>query len=181
MHIMIDLETLSTRPDAAIVQIGAVLFEAKGRGKVRNDKPFSCYVAVQDGGGSIDNGTLAWWFRQPHVATLGDGLETAVTLAEALKSFVEWPTEALGIEWQDVEGVWGKPSNFDIPVLQSAFARFGMPPPWDHRITRDARTLFALTGGAPEIDWTGLQPHHAFDDALGQAMQVQMAMASAGS
>jgi len=134
---------------------------------------------VQDGGGSIDNGTLAWWLRQPNAAALGDGLETAIPLAEALRLFVEWPTEALGIEWADVEGIWGKPSNFDVAVLQSAFARFGMLPPWDHRITRDARTLFALTGGAPEIDWTGLEAHKAFDDALGQAMQVQVAMGAA--
>ncbi len=53
-----------------------------------------------------------------------------------------------------------------------------MNPPWEHWKTRCARTLFATSGGEPTIDWTGMIPHDAKDDAVGQAMQVQKAMAA---
>ena len=174
MHVMIDLETLSTRTDAAIVQIGAVLFEPVSRGKIRNDKPFMRHVLVQDGAGSIDNSTLAWWLQQPNAKALGRALETtAVPLAQALEDLVAWPKQAVDLEWDAITGVWAKPADFDLAILKTAFARFGALPPWDRRVTRCAKTLFEVSGGAPEIDWTGLDHHDAFDDALGQAMQVQ--------
>ena len=52
MDVMLDLETLGTRPDAAIIQIGAVLFEPRSGGMVLNGKAFSMHVLVQDGCGS---------------------------------------------------------------------------------------------------------------------------------
>lgn len=174
MHVMIDLETLSTRTDAAIVQIGAVLFEPVSGGKVRNDRPFNRHVLVQDGAGSIDNGTLAWWLQQPNARDMGKALEAdAVPLAQALQDLVEWPMKAMELEWSAIGGVWAKPADFDLAILKTAFARFGTTPPWDRRATRCARTLFEVSGGEPSIDWTGLRHHDAFDDALGQAMQVQ--------
>lgn len=176
MHIMIDLETVSTRPDAAIIQIGAVLFEPANGGKILNDKPFNRYTLLQDGMGAIDASTFAWWLQQPHAAKVGKKLdEEGVLLGDALADFVKWPEEAAGLKWDDIGGIWAKPSNFDIAILHTAFAKHGVNQPWAHRITRCARTLFASAGGEPEIDWTGLVAHDAFDDALGQAMQVQKA------
>lgn len=178
MHIMLDLETLSTRPDAAIIQIGAVLFEPVSGGKILNDKPFRRFTLVQDGQGVIDNGTLAWWLQQPYAAQMGKALDTqGVLLADALIDFANWPMQACGLSWDAIGGLWAKPSNFDIAVLHSAFARNGMSPPWDHRLPRCARTVFETTGGAPDIDWTGLIAHDAVDDAIGQAMQLQKAFA----
>lgn len=176
MHIMLDLETLSTRPDAAIIQIGAVLFEPVYGGKILNNKPFNKFTLLQDGQGTIDTSTFAWWLQQPHAPRVGKALEEqGVILADALSDFIKWPQEAHGLGWDAIGGIWAKPSNFDIAILHSAFARHGVEPPWDHRSTRCSRTLFETTGGAPEIDWTGLVAHDAFDDALGQAMQLQKA------
>jgi exodeoxyribonuclease VIII len=176
---MIDLETLGTRPDAAVIQVGAVAFEARPRGRVWNGAVFSRFVQVQDGGGSVDNGTLSWWLQQPNATrvgrALGDG--TAAPLAAVLADLLAWPgTVVPGATWEDVGAVWAKPSNFDLPVLASAFARIGLEPPWAHWKTRCARTLFALTGGQPPVDATGLTPHDAGDDALLQVMAVQRAM-----
>lgn len=177
MHVMIDLETLGTRHDATIIQLGAVLFEARPRGKLHNDKGLNRYVLVQDGMGSVDNGTIAWWLQQPNAAKVGKALETeAVPIGQALAEFTDLPTQ-LGLTWDDVEGVWAKPSSFNVAVLAMAFERLGSPPPWHHWSTRCAKTLFELTGGTPEVDWTGLTPHDALDDAVGQAMQVQKALA----
>lgn len=175
MHIMIDLETLSVRPDAAIIQIGAVLFEPVHGGKILNDQPFNQYVAIQDGTGSIDHDTLVWWLRQPNAKTLADGLENANPLATVLENFIEFPQQIPGLSWETIGGVWAKPSTFDLAVLSSAFSKFGEEPPWEHWKTRCAKTVFELVGGTPKVDETGLQSHDALDDAVKQAMQLQKA------
>lgn len=177
MHIMIDLETLGTRPDAAIIQLGAVLFEPKSGGKILNNKAFNQYILVQDGSGSIDHSTLCFWLTEKSALKMGTALSTeARHLAEVLGAFIQWPEQELDLSWEAIEGVWAKPDVFDLPVLKSAFNRVGRDAPWDRRASRDAQTLFSLVGGAPEIDWTGFTHHDALDDAIGQAMQVQMAL-----
>lgn len=175
--VMIDLETLGTRPNAAIVQVGALAFEARPRGRVWNDKGFNEYVAVQDGAGTVDNGTIAWWLQQPNAAKLGLALMAANPEAHVLNQLLSWPGKVVeGATWEDVDTVWAQPSNFDLPILAAAFARYGMEPPWAHWKTRCARTLFALTGGKPPVDAKGLTVHDALDDCLIQVMQVQKAM-----
>lgn len=177
MHVMIDLETLSTRQDAAIIQVGAVLFEPVSGGKVLNNRGFNRYVLVQDGAGAIDHSTVAWWLQQPNARTMGKTLEEAAQpLAIVLDDLVRFPQEARDLSWEAIGGVWAKPSNFDLGVLASAFARFGAAPPWEHWKTMCARTLFNLVGGQPQVDETGLTRHDALDDAVIQAMAVQKAM-----
>ena len=66
--IMIDLETLATSPDAAILTIGAVKFDPFGREK-DDPKMDSFYVKVDldscDELGLVANDdTIAWWATQ---------------------------------------------------------------------------------------------------------------------
>lgn len=179
--IMLDLETLGTRPDAAIIQVGAVFFEPKSGGKILNDKGFNKHVIYQDGAGTVDHGTLGFWLTEKSAAQMGENLETkADFLPSVLQAFVKFPKEALGLGWDEVGNIWANPADFDFPILKSAFVRVGQDAPWGRRSTRDARTLFDIVGGKPEIDWTGMTAHDAFDDAVGQAMQVQKAMAILG-
>lgn len=179
--VMIDLETLGTRPDARVVQVGAIAFEARPRGRVWNDRGFNRYVMVQDGAGTVDNGTIAWWLQQPNAATLGKALQNEAELEVAvMHELLTWPgTVVEGATWEDVDTVWAKPSNFDLPILAAAFARHGMEPPWAHWKTRCARTLFALTGGQPPVDAKGLTVHDALDDCLIQVMALQKALENA--
>jgi hypothetical protein len=177
MHVMIDLETLGNRPNGLILQIGAVLFEPASGGKLLNNKGLRATVMPQDGGGTIDGGTIAWWFQQPNVGTLGKRMATeGVPLSDALKQLVEFPQTAHGIGWEAIQGVWSNGAAYDQPILASSFALFGLDVPWHFRASECCRTLFKRVGGPPDIDWTGFEPHDALDDAIGQAMQVQKAM-----
>jgi len=174
---MIDLETLGTRPDAAIIQIGAVLFEPVSGGKVLNDKGFNRHVLIQDGTGTIDHSTVAWWMQEKSVNKMGEALATkAIGLGAALEDLVAWPVKVGVSSWEVIEGVWANPVDFDLPILRSAFAKFSASPPWDRHASRDARTLFQLVGGRPDVDMTGFTYHDALDDAVVQAMAVQKAM-----
>ena len=67
MDLMIDLETLATTPDAAILTIGACKFDPNGddRDKAKRNMP-SFYKRIDlqsniDLGRRVDENTLRWW------------------------------------------------------------------------------------------------------------------------
>ena len=166
-HLMIDLETLSIRPNAAVLSIGAVAFDLQtgqlGREFCRNVDLDSAMKA----GLVVDADTMAWWMKQSEAAraslfTNGSPLSRVLM---ALEDFVR--------EHPDAE-VWCNGASFDFPILKSAFAAFGQQLPWHFRYERDMRTILALAR-----DLTGyVKPEHkgvahsALDDAKHQAQVV---------
>lgn len=68
LDVMIDLEAMGTQPDAAIVAIGAVEFDAEADAIGRQ-----LYIPVQlassvAGGGTMDPATVLWWLQQAEPA-----------------------------------------------------------------------------------------------------------------
>ncbi|MEO1208443.1 MAG: 3'-5' exoribonuclease, partial [Cyanobacteria bacterium J06638_20] len=93
---MLDLETWSTRPTAAVAQIALVPFEFRARGRVYNESVFNKFVLLQDGMGALDQGTLSFWLGQGDKARsmLVQGLQNdGVPLLDALTSLMTWPAE----------------------------------------------------------------------------------------
>jgi len=188
MHVMIDLETLSTRPDARIAQVGAVAFEARSGGRILNGKAFNAYIRLPgaEGGsgptGHIDPDTLAWWEQQDPEAQkrLHDGMEAGRIECAVLDHFEHWPEQVLDTNWSGIEGVWAHGATFDLPVLHSAYARHNRDVPWNFQAGRDTRTLFWLVGGAPQVDTVGFMKHDAVDDCVMQIMAVQQALGMLG-
>ena len=166
-HIMLDLETFGTAPDAAIVQVGAVIFDVGSRSGL--DLTFERTVALQSSilaGGSVDADTIAWWRKQS--AEAQRSIEYGQTIADALHAFVDWfPKDAY---------LWSHGAAFDVPVLASAYRALGLREPWDYRRVRDTRTLFALA--AELAGWEKPQretAHTALADAVAQAEDVRAA------
>ncbi len=172
-HIMIDIETLGTRPDAQILQIGAVAFDPVSGGKIKTNQAFNEYVKVQDGAGTIDHSTLEFWMSQPNKHHMVEGMKKSRSFDEVCFDFFNWPSQILGVEWWDIGGVWAKGPDFDLAIIKSAMAKIGFEPPWRYNVARDVRTFGWVVGGLPDIDRTGLIDHHAVDDAVGQCQQVQ--------
>ena len=117
MHVMIDIETLSTRTDAVILQIGAVAFEPLFGGKVSVGDAYSRYVDFTNQPRHVDADTLIWWLEQDHardVLVRGLRSDDALDLAEVLQGFGEWYA---GLQ---PSGVWSHGAAFDIPILESA-------------------------------------------------------------
>ena len=180
-HIAIDLETLSTAPNAAIISIGAVaICEATG------DKR-SFYIGV-DQSTQLEHShqsksTMQWWSGQSGEARVAldyafDGL--APSINHALGALTDW-VMAIGETHNDVF-VWGNGATFDITILESAYHNYGGTLPWNFRKTRDMRTLYEITnmfGLADDIrsqvQRTGVH-HNALDDADYQARIVITSM-----
>lgn len=177
-HVMIDIETLSTRPTAAVVAIGAVAFDPDAGPDAVDPGAHGIEILVRptSGRGHIDPDTLAWWVEQSEPARqrLAAAVFKGVTLPLALFRLSSWFHDCVHPE----ACVWAHGAGFDPPILEHHFGESGIVPPWNYRRVRDTRTLYMLAsdGVAPEIPFLGT-PHSALDDAAHQARQVCVAFA----
>ena len=166
--VMVDLETMSTSHDAAIVAIGAVAFNVS-TGKMC-DTDFYCTVDLQssiDTGGKVDGATVMWWLKQ------GDEARAALansprSLATALLGFNVFVNQfTVG---REKARVWGNGATFDNVVLASAYRRCGLELPWSFRNDRCYRTMKALRPSVT-VENVGVA-HNALHDALYQASHL---------
>lgn len=177
--IMIDLETLSTRSDAAIVSIGAVAFDIK-TGKVLDTLYKTIALSDQPHYGHIDPATVRWWLQQSDdarkaITDMEQPLHPRLALAFA-SAFIALYNATEKNKLQ----LWSNGSSFDLVILRNAFQRFGMRPAWNHWQERDCRTLVDLARDIAGVDVKQTTPftgtaHNALDDALHQAAYVSAA------
>lgn len=160
MHVMIDLETMGTRPNAPIVAIGAVAFDANTLGP-----EFYTVVDLGDAvseGAVIDPNTVLWWMQQSDEARAvfkRDG----EPLGFALGEFRQWICDL------DLDGVWGNGASFDNVILSEAYRRLGTETPWPFwkdRCYRTVKNMFDVPMGRIGVH------HNALDDAKTQAMHL---------
>lgn len=173
-HIVVDLETLSTQPNAAVASIGAAALAADGT------LLSSLHVAIDGVGQSmrhIDGGTLQWWLEQsPDARAASVGAEDAAPVGEALLFFGAWVAGVTGADAGKSEvRMWGNGSVFDNVILRTLYRDchpLGHPEPWQWRFDRDMRTLLELYPAAKDVgEFVGIK-HHAEHDALHEAKQL---------
>jgi hypothetical protein len=166
-HVMLDLETLGTRPGSVILSIGAVFFDLDGKtGETfyRNIDPQTCL----DVGLTVDPQTKAWWMRQSDAAR--DALKIdRKSLAEVARDFASF-FRAGG------EFVWAQGATFDPPLWEAAGLAVGRSAPWRFWNARDTRTVYDICG----FDYKSMPRegvfHNALDDCLTQVKAVAAAL-----
>lgn len=156
MHnVMLDLETWSTRSNAAIRSIGACVFDQDGILS-------KFYANVETFVGlDIDQNTVDWWRAQSQEAQ--DALEVdKKPLIIALGDFINWLPEPAN---QCL--IWGNGSDFDNVILASSFDALRLQLPWkfyNNRCYRTVKNLFSIARKPqPTVK------HNALDDAVAQA------------
>lgn len=171
-HMMIDLETMGSRPGCAIATIGAVMFDP-----VFGDTGDRFYCRIDLGscvqaGLRLEPDTVVWWLKQSDAAraelTRDDGLQ------------LRYGLQAFGEFWRahDARFIWSHGANFDGPIIAAAFEAVNMAIPWKYWDARDTRTIYDLAGVKP-VRSIGVA-HHAKDDAVNQADAVIAAYAKLG-
>jgi hypothetical protein len=170
LHLMLDLETLSVRPTARIIEIGWATFDPHGVGVIKSG---SVAVDVGSQSGSVDAGTVDFWLKQP------DGSRLTIAKAKKLpvKEALEAMDKALG-PWGAYRGVWSHGPAFDVTILQNAYDRFGRSMPWDYKAVRDTRTLAeackVVAGTIPDYPREAPGASHTGEaDSINQAVWVQ--------
>lgn len=164
---MIDLETLATSTDAAILTIGAVKFDPFGK-DVQEPDMDSFYVRVDldschDIGLVTSDDTIAWWAQQDQAAQdEAFNPEGRIHVKEAFEQLYKFCWGA--------KRVWSNGAGFDVVICETVFKRIQKSVPWSFWQVRDVRTAFDL----------GINPnrppvlkHHALEDAWNQAVGIQ--------
>jgi hypothetical protein len=165
--IMIDLETLATSPDAAILTIGAVKFDPFGSELKEPDmESFYCKVDLDSCdriGLTTNDDTIAWWANQSKEAQAAAfDPEGRIAIEDAFHQLYKFCWGA--------KRVWSNGSCFDIIICEHVFRKVGRAIPWKFWEVRDVRTAFDL-GINPQRP--PVTAHHALEDAWNQAVGIQ--------
>lgn len=182
---MLDLETLGTRPGCVVYQISAVMFRwpecepppvkdagcAPGRLTMWPDVGEQLEIGLLK-----DPETMRWWESKGGLPHRGEGVQTpAIDAAEKL---IVWCYR------YRPEAVWMWGADFDGPVLASFFQACGFDRlPWEYWRARDARTVWRMAfaredDGVERSRYDG--PHCAEADACNQIDDLRKAMVKLG-
>ncbi|MEH4504906.1 3'-5' exoribonuclease [Escherichia coli] len=168
-HLMIDLETMGTGPDAQIASIGAVFFDPQ-TGEMGPE--FNKTIDMKTGGGTVNISTIEWWLQQSSEARTAI-LTDKIPMDDALLQFREFIDENSG---EFFVQVWGNGATFDNVILRRSYERQDIPCPWRHTNDRDVRTMVSL-GLVIDFDARSVitfegERHNALHDARYQAKYV---------
>lgn len=162
VHIVPDIETLSTAPNAMILSIGAVaVFNGKIVGEFYQNIDSTNF---EDLGFEASASTVDWWSSPERAEARADLQNDQVPLDEALQLFQQWILEVNG-EW-----IWGYGSDFDVVILKNAFDKMCIEWPfkfWNHRCLRTLCSVLDIK--VPRAK--GIH-HNAFADAVNQGQTL---------
>lgn len=166
-HLMIDLETLGTAPNAPVIAIGAAFFDPS-TGKLGGTFDAAIDLADAMRYGRADGNTIKWWMGQSEAArkNVTRGRHSAEKVWGMFHTFC--------LQNGDDVKPWGNGSSFDISICEYAFGRvLDKATPWKFWNVRDCRTIKELADGIvtfnEKLEGTA---HTALDDAMHQAKWV---------
>lgn len=188
-HIMLDIETLGTRGDSAILSIGGCVFTV-GEGATRaGDSEGSTFlVSIKpefyeefdpNNEYHVDPSTVAWWEQQGPAAKEALSINQVVTPGEALDRMDEFFQHHAFEKTFKLDGdrMWANPTAFDAVILRHAASierTSDNDVPWHYRQETCMRTLMFLNQDKKFGDGDDtLVAHRADHDAIKQARRVQ--------
>ena len=181
--VMIDIETLSTRPNAVILTIGAIRFNRNDSSKslpdiktVKNGLEntnldfFYRRIDIQSclNVNLVKDSTTEFWWSQQSKEAREEAFnpENRIDIKQALIELKKW----LGHN----PFIWAHGACFDPVILDEACKMCGMQQIWKYFNIRDTRTLYDIAN----VTSTDLPvaTHHALADCLRQIYGVLLAL-----
>lgn len=182
-RIMIDLETMSSEKDAAILSLGAVQF---GHGLHPDGSAFFYDKvdpqASEAAGLHVSKSTMEWWDKQD-LAVRAEAFSGTRLLSAVLLDFESWCESQFGGKdaLQTLE-LWSKGSDFDLVVLANAYHQVLGYYPFNFRMHRCHRTLEAMMPpGLLSLAKNSIvqtTKHNALSDAKYQAIIANVALSN---
>lgn len=174
-HLMVDLETMGSGPDAPIVSIGAVYFDPSTG---NTGAEFYQVVSLESSmsfGMKPDASTIQWWLKQSSEARSAILVDEAMGLRETLELLADFIAKNSANGSHTVQ-LWGNGCSFDNVILRRAYALTETPfavPFWNDRDVRTMVELGKSVGINPRFDipFEG-DMHNALSDARHQVKYV---------
>lgn len=186
MHIMTDIEMLSSADTAQILQISAVAFELNGTVlephelMQYDDRWFDACILPYYG--TVDARNAQFW-QGPEAQQALQRIEAQpqIHIDEALGRF-----SAFVGRWLGKRGfMWAKPPSMDLRIIRGAYREAKLEKPWRNGQEKDLTTLIWAARKVPRTNFkvpvmagAGLIPHYALHDAVEQAVVAQAAFRS---
>lgn len=162
-HVMLDIETLDTKPSAVVASIGAVKFDPStnelGKGVSWNldmDQQLTL-------GRTVSANTLQFWFNQDKAVQESTFLTLRSNPKAVLDELVSMCKDCC---------VWGNGASFDNVIIHSLAETYGMDSsrePWPFWMDRCFRTVVQLFDPEKELRSDNDMRHDALADAEQQA------------
>lgn len=179
-NVMIDIESLGTKPGSVVLTIGAVAFDFD---QDELGPEFYCTILASSctkAGLTIDTDTILWWCDQSDEARSSLTSKNAVTLETGLMQLREFIASVRAQSQSREFGIWANDPDFDISLLNAAFEAVNINPPWSFWESRSVRTTIAAAKNIRNADVKKLLPrqgtyHNALDDSKYQALYTKLA------
>lgn len=185
VDIIIDIETLGTKPGSPIIEIGACAID-NGTGEIYSNfsRRVRCgwlFADLEDlprNAGDDMGKTVRWWLDDPGRADVLKkltGTDPIEDEEDALVVFVDWFADVT----RDATAVrvWANGPAFDVSILCAAFDRYGVERPWicwQERCVRTALEQADYERGS--VPWIERGPRHrALNDARHEARKLYQA------
>jgi len=158
--IVVDLETLGTKPNSGILAIGATTLDYK----------YTFYRTIKKSsldfyhfGWSAD--TMKWWHDQPaHVRE--EAFNGTTPIRQALREFQDW---LYTVCKDKAPLIIGNGAAFDNVILKHAYDKVDLTVPWSYKNDFCYRTLRKVLGDRiKEPEFVG-DKHNALSDAIHEA------------
>lgn len=167
--VMIDIESLSTKPNAVVLSVGAVAFNCRVN-EEKNREYFHEIIGTKEiwqeqvmFGRHKCKDTVAWWKKQlPKAKEIFKtaSCESTYEMLEKLSKFIK--------RQHPNADIWSNGANFDGVILRSLYETYGLECPWKYHQEQCFRTYkrhMALVQDNWEFE--GVQ-HNALADAKHQ-------------
>ena len=170
-HLMVDIETLGVTIDAAIVAIGAVVFDPRNTTYEDEYQITISQASNRREGRIVDEDTVIWWSQQSKEAQAAvfDGPHKSLNVA--IDDFTRWINKLN----PTCTRVWAKSPDFDCAILKHACQHMAVIWPfkfWEARCCRTAMEFAYPEGDFPHIEVDGPR-HDALSDAKRQVLEIQ--------
>ena len=159
-QIMIDIETVGRRNDAAIREVGLVAFEYDGR--ILASLQLSVIPSAWNTCNRTFSGETVLWLRSSGQIDMNYNCKSYEQLLNSIDSFFN--------KYRDENTrVWSK-GHMDIQVLKDLYEEFYRPEPWIFGQPRDMNTIFDFFDA--RVPQKRLPAHKAVEDALLQVGEL---------
>ena len=177
MDCMIDIETLSIKPNATILTIGAIKFNKSIQERPLKDMETfyirinknSCEKLKMD----VDPKTIEWWKTQ-NDKTYYEAFENTdrIDIKEGLVQLSNF--------LKGHKNIWANSPNFDIVILENAYNCCKLDIPWNFWNLRDTRTVYDLASVRLNDFFNKDEHHNALNDCHSQIKALKQSFKNLG-
>ena len=185
-HFMVDIETLSTAVNAAVLSIGAVEFDPMS-GKIEREFYLELDLSEQQNR-HVDLNTVQWWFKQCQENPANFDLMTKHNRDKFGVDFalVRFGAFISGNDSHYVKreegyakiALWACDPDFDVAILADLYKEHNLILPWKYSEPKSVRTVRMLTQIAGMEIPQQEANHNALDDCIRQAKEVSYFIAN---